>query len=65
MPSRMILREGTPVMSLPSNWIVPPDGVRWPVIMLTNVVLPAPLAPMMPTVCPCGTSTLISRAATT
>ena len=28
-------------------------GQRWPVIMLTKVVLPAPLAPMMPTVC-CG-----------
>src|SRR5581483_934376 len=39
-------------------------GRRWPVIMLMKVVLPAPLAPMTPTVCPAGTLTLMSRAAT-
>jgi hypothetical protein len=51
-------------MSRSPNWIVPLLGRRWPVIMLTKVVLPAPLAPMMPTVCSGGTSTLMSRAAT-
>src|SRR5512139_2573101 len=45
MPSLVISRDGLPVISLPSNQMLPFDGVRWPVIMLMNVVLPAPLAP--------------------
>ena len=65
MPSRVMARDGMPVMSLSSNWIEPFEGERWPVIMLTKVVLPAPFAPMMPTVCCAGTSTEMSRAATT
>ena len=65
MPSRVISRDGRPVMSRPSKRIVPLLGVRWPVIMLTKVVLPAPLAPMMPTVCCGGTATVMSRAAIT
>ena len=63
MPSRVISRDGRPVMSRSSNQIVPLLGRRWPVIILTKVVLPAPLAPMMPTVCCGGTATLMSRAA--
>ena len=64
MPSRVISREGRPVMSWPSNQIEPLVGRKWPVIMLTKVVLPAPLAPIMPTVCNGGTATLMLRAAT-
>ena len=64
MPSRVISREGRPVMSRSSNRMVPLLGRRWPVIMLMKVVLPAPLAPMMPTVCCAGTSRVMSRAAT-
>jgi len=64
MPSRVISRDGLPVMSSPSNRMVPLVGVRWPVIMLMKVVLPAPLAPMTPTVCSAGTLTVMSRAAT-
>ncbi len=65
MPSLVISREGMPVMSRPSNEMVPLLGVRWPVTMLTKVVLPAPLAPMTPMVCCDGMSRLMSRAATT
>src|SRR5690606_32667016 len=65
MPIRQIVREGRPVTSFPENQMLPLLGVMCPVIMLTNVVLPAPLAPMMPTVWSAGISTLISRAATT
>ena len=42
------LARGRPVMSRSSNRMVPLVGRRWPVIMLMKVVLPAPLAPMMP-----------------
>ena len=64
IPSRVIAREGSPVMSRSSNAIRPLVGRKCPVIMLTKVVLPAPLAPMIPTVCCGGTSTEMSRAAT-
>ena len=65
MPSRVMVRDGIPVMSRSSKRIEPFDGRMWPVIMLTKVVLPAPFAPMMPTDCSGGTSTVMSRAATT
>ncbi len=63
IPSRVIARDGSPVMSLSSKRIEPFEGWMWPVIILTKVVLPAPLAPMMPTVCSAGTSSEIARAA--
>ena len=37
-------------MSLPSNAIRPVDGLYSPVSMLKNVVLPAPLGPMIDTI---------------
>src|SRR5689334_1255867 len=64
IPSCVISREGLPVISLSSNRIVPLLGFRWPVTMLMNVVLPAPFAPITPTVCSGGTLTVMSRAAT-
>src|SRR6185437_749995 len=44
IPSRVIWRDGLPVISFPSNQMLPWLGGRWPVIMLMKVVLPAPLA---------------------
>jgi len=38
MPSRVISRDGRPVMSRPSKKIAPLLGRRWPVMMLTEVV---------------------------
>ena len=45
--------------------MTPSSGLRYPVTMFTNVVLPAPLAPMMPTVSPAAISTVTLSAATT
>ncbi len=45
---RAMRAAGSPVISLPSRWIVPVVGLRKPVSRLKSVVLPAPLGPMMP-----------------
>src|SRR6476646_6688354 len=37
--------EGQNITGLPPTSMLPPAGVRWPVIMFTKVVLSAPLAP--------------------
>ena len=49
MPSAVILSGRTPSICLPSNSILPSDGRYRPVSMLKNVVLPAPLGPMIET----------------
>ena len=46
MPSRATLRGERLPMSIPSSAIEPLSGFRYPVTMLTKVVLPAPLAPI-------------------
>src|SRR2546428_13449708 len=50
MPADMIRSGRVPVMSLPSNQIRPAVGWYRPVSMLKNVVLPAPLGPMIETI---------------
>ena len=49
----------------PSNSTVPVLGFTKPEIVRSSVVLPAPLAPMMETICPLCTSTLMPRSAST
>src|SRR5215472_915407 len=63
MPALMMARGGKRVMFRPSKWIVPRVGLRYPVTRFTKVVLPAPLAPMMPTTSWLSTETLMSDAA--
>src|SRR4051812_12799593 len=55
MPSRQTSWGATPVMSRPSSSTAPASGCRWPVIRLKNVVLPAPLGPMMAAIWPATT----------
>ena len=50
MPSVVILSGRVRVMSLPSKTIHPIVGLYRPVSMLKNVVLPAPLGPMIETI---------------
>ena len=52
-----------PVISLPLNSMVPLVGFKYPVIIFTKTVLPAPFAPMMPIISPSLTEILISSAA--
>ena len=49
-PRAMILSGRRPVMSLSANTIRPVEGLYSPVSMLKNVVLPAPLGPMIETI---------------
>jgi hypothetical protein len=49
-PRDVILSGRVPVISRPSNRICPVLGLYRPVSMLKNVVLPAPLGPMMETI---------------
>ena len=65
MPRRVTSRGGMRVISTPRNRMTPSSGLRYPVTMLMKVVLPAPLAPMMPTVSPFAISTVTLSAATT
>ena len=65
IPSRVIFRGAMPVMSRPANLIDPLLGSSQPVTMFTNVVFPAPFAPMMPTISSFSTDTLMSFAAVT
>ena len=46
-PRRQIARGFRPAMSSPSNRIAPLSGASWPLIMLKQVDLPAPLGPIM------------------
>src|SRR5262245_18861950 len=52
MPNRQTSCGGMPVMSRPLSTTAPASGRRCPVIKLKNVVLPAPLGPMMAAICP-------------
>src|SRR5450830_806671 len=52
---------GSPAISLPRKWIEPAEGGVRPVTVLNRVVLPAPLAPMRPTISPSSTAKLTPR----
>src|SRR3954471_19484990 len=65
MPSRVMARGGRRVMSRPSYSMAPVSGFRYPVIMLMNVVLPAPLVPISPTTESLSIAALTSCAAVT
>src|SRR5687768_2070645 len=52
IPSRHTSCGAMPVMSRPSRRTEPASARRWPVMRLKNVVLPAPLGPMMAAICP-------------
>ena len=49
---RLRWEGAAPVVSSPANSARPPDGFRAPATQLRNVVLPAPLGPMSPTISP-------------
>src|SRR5512134_1053974 len=61
MPRRTIRCGGRPATSSPRKRIDPAPGARTPAIVRISVVFPAPLAPMMPTIPPSGTSRVTSR----
>src|SRR5215472_3361300 len=56
IPSRAMLLGERFSIATPSSAIEPPSGFRYPVTMLTKVVLPAPLAPIRLTFWPEGIS---------
>src|SRR5687768_16951225 len=58
IPSRHTSCGAIPVMSRPSRATEPASARRWPVMRLKNVVLPAPLGPMMAAICPRATPRL-------
>src|SRR5690349_10849244 len=58
MPRRQISWGGSPVTSRPSRTTAPLSGRRWPVTRLKNVVLPAPLGPMIAAIWPRSTCRL-------
>src|SRR5688572_11863455 len=58
IPSRQTSCGAMPVMSRPSRSTEPVSARRWPVMRLKNVVLPAPLGPMMAAICPRATPRL-------
>ena len=64
MPSLVIRSGGNPLIRLPSNTTSPSLGAYRPVMQLKKVVLPAPLGPMSPTICPGPTDMSTSRTAT-
>ena len=55
----------SPAMFLPSNRISPESGASWPLIMLKQVVLPAPFGPIMARNSPGATAKLTSLTART
>src|ERR1051325_1118072 len=63
MPSRHTSCGARPVTSRPSSVTAPASGVRWPVMRLNSVVLPAPLGPMIAAIWPRATSRLTSLTA--
>ena len=64
-PLRQISWAGAWVISVPPTEIVPLVTGSIPVIMLTIVVLPAPLGPIRPMILPAGTSMFTLSDATT
>src|SRR5262245_59821923 len=58
MPSRQTSCGASPVMSRPSSTTAPASGLRCPVTRLKNVVLPAPLGPMIAAILPRSTPRL-------
>ncbi len=64
IPIARILSGRPRVTSLPSNTILPVVGLYRPVSMLKNVVLPAPLGPMIETIPLRGMEKLTSETAT-
>src|SRR6185436_797182 len=58
MPDREIKLGGKPVMSAPLSRTRPEVGRSTPVTQLKNVLLPAPLGPMIARTCPRGTEML-------
>src|SRR4029453_3725993 len=58
MPSRQTSCGASPVMSRPSSTTAPASGLRCPVTRLKNVVLPAPLGPMIAAIVPRSTRRL-------
>src|SRR3712207_6458368 len=65
MPARVTRCGDQPVMSVPSNSIVPAVGFSRPVTRLKTVVLPAPLGPISPVIEPGSTPNVQSRTAWT
>src|SRR5579884_2976902 len=63
MPRRATRSPRMRVMSRPSNHTVPEDGRRRPPMVLSSVVLPAPLGPSRATISPASTSRLTSLTA--
>src|SRR5262245_28167248 len=55
MPRRQTSWGASPVMSRPFRITAPASGRRWPVTRLKNVVLPAPLGPMIAAIWPRAT----------
>src|SRR3989442_4371774 len=63
MPRRVVACCGIPVMSAPLTQMGPDAGAVSPEISRTNVVLPAPLGPMIERSSPCRTLTSTSETA--
>ena len=55
MPVRTIVGVGRWVIGAPSKRIAPDDAVTRPMMVLSNVLLPAPFAPMSATISPAAT----------
>src|SRR5215218_8243531 len=56
MPMRARAWFGTPARSVSSKRMLPPLGLRMPMMVFMSVVLPAPLLPMRPIIDPVGSS---------
>ncbi len=52
-----------PTIDRPESLIIPLSGLISPTRVLKNVVLPAPLGPINPTICPSVTEKLTSESA--
>src|SRR5437868_9933231 len=65
MPERTSANDLIPVTSRPRSSTLPDEGLSAPVMSAKRVVLPAPLGPMKPEICPSGTLKLTSFKAAT
>src|ERR1700739_689607 len=65
MPSLVICRGWSEVTSRPLKLTLPVSGFKYPVTMLTKVVLPAPLVPINPTTLSGSTAMEMPQAAVT
>src|SRR5438067_3237726 len=65
MPERTSANDRMPVTSWPRSSILPEEGLSAPVMSAKSVVLPAPLGPMKPEICPSATLKLTSFKAAT